>query len=176
MAVLPVRIFPDPVLMEKAAPVEGVTAEVGAFIDDLLETMRCSPGGVGIAAPQVGMLRRIVIVDVSAHRRGSQEQNHGLLVLIKPEILAMGGKQVVREGCMSVPDYTANVQRAQWVLVDALGRDGERRIIESIGFEAVAIQHEMDHLDGVLILERTSRDQRKEAMRILRDGPESAAA
>jgi peptide deformylase len=100
------------------------------------------------------MLRRIVIVDVSAHRRGSQEQNHGLLVLLNPEILAMGGKQVVREGCMSIPDYTANVQRAQWVLVDALGRDGERKIIESIGFEAVAIQHEMDHLDGVLFLDR----------------------
>ena len=100
------------------------------------------------------MPRRIVIVDVSTHRRGSQEQNHGLLVLINPEILAMGGKQIVREGCMSVPDYTANVQRAQWVLVDALGRDGERRIIESIGFEAVAIQHEMDHLDGVLFLDR----------------------
>jgi peptide deformylase len=131
-----------------------VTAEVAAFIDDLLETMRISPGGVGIAAPQVGMPRRIVIVDVSAHRRGSQEKNHGLLVLVNPEILAMGGKQIVREGCMSVPDYTANVQRAQWVLVDALGRDGERKIIESIGFEAVAIQHEVDHLDGVLFLDR----------------------
>jgi peptide deformylase len=154
MAVLPVRVFPDPVLKEKAAAVEGVTAEVAAFIDDLLETMRCSPGGVGIAAPQVGMLRRIVIVDVSTHRRGSQEQNHGLLILVNPEILAMGGKQIVREGCMSVPDYTANVQRAQWVLVDALGRDGERKIIESLGFEAVAIQHEMDHLDGVLFLDR----------------------
>jgi peptide deformylase len=154
MAVLPIRVFPDPVLKEKAAPVEAVTTEVAAFIDDLLETMRCSPGGVGIAAPQVGMQRRIVIVDVSAHRRGSQEQNHGLLVLVNPEILAMGGKQIVREGCMSVPDYTANVQRAQWVLVDAIGRDGERKIIESIGFEAVAIQHEMDHLDGVLFLDR----------------------
>jgi peptide deformylase len=154
MAVLPIRVFPDPVLKEKAAAVEGVTAEVAAFIDDLLETMRCSPGGVGIAAPQVGMLRRIVIVDVSAHRRGSQEQNHGLLILVNPEILAMGGKQIVREGCMSIPDYTANVQRAQWVLVDALGRDGERKIIESLGFEAVAIQHEMDHLDGVLFLDR----------------------
>lgn len=154
MTVLPIRIFPDPVLKERAAPVEGVTPEVSAFVDDLLETMRSSPGGCGIAAPQVGNLRRIVIVDVSAHRRGSQEQNHGLLVLINPEILAMGGKQVVREGCMSIPDYTANVQRAQWVLADALGRDGERRIIESIGFEAVAIQHEMDHLDGVLFLDR----------------------
>jgi peptide deformylase len=154
MAVLPIRVFPDPVLKEKAAPVEGVTAEVSAFIDDLLETMRCSPGGVGIAAPQVGNLQRIVIVDVSNHRRGSQEQNHGLLVLVNPEILAMGGKQVVREGCMSIPDYTANVQRAQWVLVDSLDRNGNRRIVESLGFEAVAIQHEMDHLDGVLFIDR----------------------
>jgi len=154
MAVLPIRVFPDPVLKEKAAPVDGVTVEVSAFLDDLLETMRWSPGGVGIAAPQVGMPRRIVIVDVSAHRRGSQEQNNGLLILLNPEILAMGGKQIVREGCMSVPDYTANVQRAQWVLVDALGRNGERKIIESIGFEAVAIQHEMDHLDGILFLDR----------------------
>src|SRR5512135_33144 len=154
MAVLPIRIFPDPVLKEKATPVEGVTAEVSAFIDDLLETMRRSPGGVGIAPHQVGMLRRTVVVDGSAHRRGSQEANHGLLVLLNPEILAMGGKQVVREGCMSVPDYTANVQRAQWVLVDALNRDGERKIIESIGFEAVAIQHELDHLDGILFLDR----------------------
>ncbi len=151
MAVLPIRIFPDPVLKEKAAPVEGVTAEVAAFIDDLLETMRCSPGGVGIAAPQVGMPRRIVIVDVSAHRRGSQEQNHGLLVLINPEILAMGGKQIVREGCMSVPDYTANVQRAQWVLVDALGRDGEREIIESIGSVSCWIATASKPIDSMIL-------------------------
>ena len=154
MAVLPIRVFPDPVLKEKALPVGGVTLEVSSFIDDLLETMRDSPGGVGIAAPQVGDPRRIVIVDVSMHRRGSQEPNNGLLILLNPEILAMGGKQIVREGCMSVPDYTANVQRAQWVLVDAIGRDGGRRIIESVGFEAVAIQHEMDHLDGILFLDR----------------------
>jgi peptide deformylase len=154
MAVLPIRVFPDPVLQEKSSPVPGVTAEVSAFVDDLLETMRNSAGGVGIAAPQVGKTWRIIIVDVSAHRRGGREPNHGLLVLVNPEILAMGGKQVVREGCMSVPDYTANVQRAQWVLVDALARDGNRVIIESIGFEAVAIQHEMDHLEGTLFLDR----------------------
>src|SRR4030066_2045847 len=152
MAILPILKFPDPRLKENSAPVAGGTAEVSAFIDDLLETMRPSPGCVGIAAPQVGMASRIIVVDVSRHRRGGQEGNHGLLVLVNPEILAMGGKQLVREGCMSVPDYTANVQRAQWVLVDALGRDGERKIIESIGFEAGAIQHEMDHLDGVLFL------------------------
>jgi peptide deformylase len=154
MAVLPIRVFPDPVLKEKSAPVEGVTAEVSALVADLIDTMRNSPGGVGISAPQVGEPRRVIVVDVSGHRRGGQEPNHGLLVLVNPEILAMGGKQIVREGCMSIPDYTANVQRAQWVLVDALDGNGNRRIIESLGFEAVAIQHEMDHLDGVLFLDR----------------------
>ena len=154
MAVLPIRLFPDPVLKERSSSVDGVTAEVSVLVADLVETMRSSPGGVGISAPQVGELRRIIVVDVSGHRRGGQEQNHGLLVLVNPEILAMGGKQIVREGCMSIPDYTANVQRAQWVLVDALDGNGDRRIIESLGFEAVAIQHELDHLDGILFLDR----------------------
>src|SRR4030066_1744589 len=156
MAIPPILKFPAPRLKEKSAPVTGVTAEVSAFIDDLLETMRASPGCVGIAAPQVGMASRIIVVDVSRHRRGGQEGNHGLLVLVNPEIRAMGGKQLGREGCMSVPDYTANVQRAQWVLVDALSREGKQVILEAIGFEAVAIQHEVDHLDGALFLDRVS--------------------
>jgi peptide deformylase len=156
MAILPILQFPDPRLKEKSSPVTGVTAEVSAFIDDLLETMRASPGCVGIAAPQVGMLSRIIVVDVSGHRRGGQEENHGLLVLVNPEVLARGGKQLVREGCMSVPDYTANVQRAQWILVDALDREGKQIILEAIGFESIAIQHEVDHLDGYLFLDRVS--------------------
>lgn len=154
MTILPVLTFPDPQLKEKSAPVEAVDAAVSAFIDDLLETMRAAPGCVGIAAPQVGVPKRVIAVDVSNHRRGSQEENHGLLVLVNPEILAMGGKQLVREGCMSIPDYTANVQRAQWVLVDALDRNGKQVILEAVGFEAVAIQHEVDHLDGILFLDR----------------------
>ena len=156
MAILSILQFPDPRLKEKSDPVPAVSADVYSFVDDLLETMRASPGCVGIAAPQVGRPLRIIAVDVSAHRRGSQEENHGLLVLVNPEILAMGGKQLVREGCMSVPDYTANVQRAQWVLVDALDREGKQVILEAIGFEAVAIQHEVDHLDGYLFLDRVS--------------------
>lgn len=156
MAILSILKFPDPLLKEKAAPVEAVDEAVSSVITDLVETMRASPGGVGIAAPQVGVLKRIIVVDVSNHRRGGQEENHGLLVLVNPEILARGGKQLVREGCMSVPDYTANVQRAQWVLVDALDREGKQVIMEAIGFEAVAIQHEMDHLDGILFLDRVA--------------------
>jgi peptide deformylase len=156
MPILPILQFPDPRLKEVSVPVTGVSAEVSSFIDDLLATMRAFPGCVGIAAPQVGMLRRIIAVDVAVHRRGSQEENHGLLVLVNPEILAMGGRQLVREGCMSVPDYTANVQRGQWVLVDALDREGKQIILEAVGFEAVAIQHEVDHLDGYLFLDRVS--------------------
>jgi peptide deformylase len=156
MAILPILKFPDPLLKEKSAPVDVVTPELSAVIDDLLDTMRSSPGGVGISAPQVGVLKRIVTVDVSAHRRGSREENHGLLVLINPEILAKGGRQIVREGCMSIPDYTANIERAQWVLVDALDREGKQVILESVGFEAVAIQHEVDHLDGILFLDRVT--------------------
>ncbi|GAB4364929.1 MAG: peptide deformylase [Deltaproteobacteria bacterium] len=154
MAVLPILQFPDPRLKEKCSPVETITPEISAAIDDLLDTMRASPGCVGIAAPQVGILKRILAVDVSEHRRGKREENHGLLVLVNPEILARGGRQMVREGCMSVPDYTANVQRAQWVLVDALDRTGKQVILEAVGFEAVAIQHEADHLDGYLFLDR----------------------
>lgn len=156
MAILPILKFPAPVLKEKSAPVERITPELSEAIDDLLDTMRASPGGVGISAPQVGILKRIVAVDVSAHRRGGQEDNHGLLVLVNPEILAMGGRQIVREGCMSIPDYTANIERAQWVLVDALDREGKQVILESVGFEAVAIQHEVDHLDGILFLDRVA--------------------
>ncbi len=156
MAILPVLKFPDPRLKKTSESVTGVTAEVAAFIDDLLDTMAGSPGCVGIAAPQVGYPRRIIAVDVSRHRRGAQEENHGRFVLVNPEILARGGRQLVREGCMSVPEYTANVQRAQWVLVDALDRDGKQVILESLGFEAVVIQHEVDHLDGYLFLDRVS--------------------
>lgn len=156
MAILPILQFPDSRLKEKSAPVDAVTGETSAFIDDLLDTMRASPGCVGIAAPQVGRPCRIIVVDVSGHRRGNREENHGLLVLVNPEILAKGGRQMVREGCMSVPDYTANVQRAEWVLVDALDRGGKQVIIEAVGFEAVAIQHEADHLDGILFLDRVS--------------------
>jgi peptide deformylase len=156
MPIRPILKFPDPLLQQKSAPVGRVTPELSPVIDDLLDTMRASPGGVGISAPQIGVLQRIVAVDVTASKRGAQVENHGLLVLINPEILAKGGRQIVREGCMSIPDYTANIERAQWVLVDALDVEGKQVILESVGFEAVAIQHEVDHLDGILFLDRVA--------------------
>lgn len=156
MAILPVLKFPDPVLKEVARVVGRFTTELAGRVDDLVETMRAMPGGVGIAAPQVGWTERVVVVDVSQHKKGGKQEHHGLLVLVNPEILAMGGSQIVREGCMSVPDYTANVRRAEWVLVDAQDIEGGQVIIESTGFEAVVIQHELDHLDGLLFLDRVS--------------------
>ncbi len=113
--------------------------------------MRAGPGGVGIAAPQVGRLQRIAIVDVSSKPK---VKSHGRLVLINPEIVEWEGYAKGREGCMSVPDYTGNVIRAKRITLEYLDETGTPRTLESEGFEAVAIQHEIDHLDGILFLDR----------------------
>lgn len=130
-----------------------IDGDVSALIDDLVDTMAAGPGSVGVAAPQIGVTLRVCVVDVSASRLG-KENNHGLLTLINPEIVRREGEAVMREGCMSVPDYTGDVERATTVSVVFLDRNGKRREIEASGFEAVAIQHEMDHLDGLLFLDR----------------------
>src|SRR3989304_5919314 len=101
MAILPILKFPDP-LQQQSAPVALVTPELSAVIGDLMDTLRASQGGVGISAPQVGVLKRIVAVDVSSSQRGAPLENHGLLILINPEILAKGGRQIVRERGLSI--------------------------------------------------------------------------
>jgi peptide deformylase len=151
MAILEILVYPNPILKKKSIPVEKVDDSVRAFVSDLEETMRNGPGGVGIAAPQVGRLERIVIVDVSSKRKVF---SHGCLYLINPEIVEQEGSQVGREGCMSVPDYTGNVARATNITVKALDLEGETKTYNIEGFEAVAVQHEMDHLDGLLFLDR----------------------
>jgi len=110
---------------------------------------------VGVAAPQIGIPKRVIVVDVSGSKMG-KDNNHGLLTMINPEIIRKEGSKVMREGCMSVPDYTGNVTRAEAIVVQFLDRDGRERVINSSGFEAVAIQHELDHLDGMLFLDRVS--------------------
>lgn len=151
MAVLPILQYPDDRLKQIAEPVAVVNPELKAFLADLEETMRAGPGGVGIAAPQVGRFERIVIVDVSAKKK---IRHHGRLVLINPEITAWEGMVVGREGCMSVPDFTGNVIRAQTISLTALDESGQAREIHTEGYEARAIQHEIDHLDGLLFLDR----------------------
>jgi peptide deformylase len=151
MARLNILTYPDPRLKEVSGPVEHFDDALRRFVADLEETMRASPGGVGIAAPQVGDLRRIIIVDVSSKRH---IENHGRLVLINPEILSWDGMAKGREGCMSVPDYTGNVIRAERISVSAKDEHGAEREYAFVGYEARAVQHEIDHLDGMLFLDR----------------------
>ena len=151
MAVLSILTYPDPRLQRKADPVSVFDDDLHHFIDDLTETMYAGPGGVGIAAPQVDRSQRIVIVDV---RPKLGDDCHGLMVLINPELAAWEGMAVGREGCMSVPDFTGNVIRAERIQVQAQDASGRERSYECEGFEARAIQHEMDHLDGFLFLDR----------------------
>ena len=151
MAVLDILRYPDPRLKQESVPVERFDADLQAFLADLEQTMRAGPGGVGIAAPQVGRFERIAIVDVSGKPKIKQ---HGRLVLINPEILEWEGMARGREGCLSVPDFTGNVIRAERIRLTAQDEQGESREFEMEGFEARAVQHEIDHLDGLLFLDR----------------------
>ncbi len=152
MAVLDILTYPDPRLKQVSEPVERFDDELRAFIEDLEETRQAGPGAVGIAAPQVGRFQRIVIVDVSNMKR--PVPNHGYLVLVNPEITAWEGYAVGREGCLSVPDYTGNVIRAERIHLEAFDPQGEKLEFDMEGFEARAVQHEIDHLDGLLFLDR----------------------
>ena len=153
MAVKSIVTYPDPILKAVCSPVSSVDQEVLQLVDDLVDTMHAGPGSVGVAAPQVGVSLRVCVIDVSKNRHG-KENNHGLLLMINPEILEASGSAVMREGCMSVPDYTGDVERATNLTLRFSEPDGAVREFEASGFEAVAIQHEMDHLDGLLFLDR----------------------
>ena len=153
MAVQNIVIYPDPVLKTVCPAVDRIDAAVLGLIADLVDTMHAGPGSVGVAAPQIGAAKRVCVVDVSKNRYG-KENNHGLLLMVNPEIVERSGAAVMREGCMSVPDYTGDVERATQINLRYTGPDGSVRELCATGFEAVAIQHEMDHLDGLLFLDR----------------------
>lgn len=156
MAVQPILKYPHPLLKKMAHPVVRLDDEIKALIQDLLDTMLAGPGSVGVAAPQIGAALRVCVVDVSRSRHG-KDNHHGQLCMVNPEIISRSGSAVMREGCMSVPDYTGDVERATAITVRFLdGQSGEQREFEASGFEAVAIQHEMDHLDGMLFLDRVA--------------------
>lgn len=151
MAVCELLQYPDPRLKNVSVPVQNFDAQLQEFIGDLEETMRAGPGGVGIAAPQVAHFERIIIVDVSSKPK---IKHHGRMVLVNPEILAWEGMVKGREGCMSVPDYTGNIIRAEKIQLQACDEAGRLQEYEIEGFEARAVQHEIDHLDGLLFLDR----------------------
>ena len=151
MAILDILKLPDPRLKQVSESVESFDQALRDFIADLEETRLAGPGAVGIAAPQVGHFRRIVILDLSSRPK---TPNHGHLVLINPEITHWEGFAMGREGCLSVPDYTGNVIRATQIRLKAQDADGVEHQYEMEGFEARAVQHELDHLDGLLFVDR----------------------
>lgn len=154
MAVRPVLALPDPFLQRPSAPVGDLGDVALRLAADLLDTMRARPACVGLAAPQIGVGLRAFAVDVSGHRKA--RSCHGEFVLFDPELLSAQTPEVAREGCLSIPDLTGDVARATQVVVRGTGVDGAERVIEADAFEARALLHELDHLDGFLFLDRVA--------------------
>ena len=152
MAQMKILEFPDPRLRTVAKPVEQVDDAIRTLIDDMFETMYAAPG-IGLAASQVDVHQRLLVADVSTDR----DQPH---VLINPEILEKDGVEVMEEGCLSVPGFYEDVERAERIRVRALDRDGESFELEVDGLLAVCIQHEIDHLDGKLFVDYISTIKR----------------
>lgn len=151
MALLPIITAPDPRLKKIAAPVDTVDADIRRLMDDMLETMYAAPG-VGLAAPQVGVLQRVIVADVA--RSGEPPQP---MRMANPEIIeASNERSVFEEGCLSLPEHFAEVKRPEWVRVRYLDHENEVREHELGGFFATCIQHEMDHLDGILFVDHIS--------------------
>jgi peptide deformylase len=152
----PVLVLPDPVLGRRCETVVEIDDQALALATDLVDTMRASAHSVGIAAPQIGSSWRAFCLDVSGHPKA--RSCHGEVVLFNPVLVDASGagtdRQVGREGCMSVPDLTGDVARARVVVVRGVGLDGEEHEFECDAFEARAVQHELDHLDGLLFLDR----------------------
>lgn len=168
MAILAIRIYPDPVLREPARPVGAVDDDVRKLIADMGETMRAAPG-VGLAAPQVGVQRRVLVYAMS--------EEDDVIGLVDPEIVERGDETITEdEGCLSIPGLAYPTPRAQRVLVRALDADGNPVVIDAVDMEARILQHEIDHLDGVLFIERIDPELRREALGIIRErgeGPTS---
>ena len=154
MDVFTIRCFPDSGLKHPTHPLTGIEDAHRRFVDRLIVTMRAHPRCVGLAAPQVGSTLRIAVMESSNHPTVTTSQ--GLIVLVNPNITAREGTTVQREGCLSIPDLTANVQRATRVTVRALNQFGDVQEWRLEGFEAIIAQHEIDHLDGTLFLDRVA--------------------
>jgi peptide deformylase len=153
MAILEIAIVPDPVLRDKAKKVSKVTPSVQKLLDDMTETMRQAPG-IGLAGPQVGVLQRVIVAEVLKDEEYPDSQ-YGFFQLVNPEIVRISREiEEAPEGCLSIPGYTGDVERALAVEVRGLDRGGKPVKIKARGFLARVFQHEIDHLDGVLYLDR----------------------
>lgn len=156
MALLPILTYPDPRLRRKSSPVETVNAEIKRLLDDMAETMYDAPG-VGLAASQVGVNVRAIVVDIAAQ----EEDSPGLIKLINPEIVFSEGQQIGEEGCLSIPGFVSLVKRKERVTVKGLNEEGKQAEIDASGLLARVLQHEIDHIDGILFIDRLSRLKRE---------------
>jgi peptide deformylase len=154
MAILEIQKYPEPALKAKAQPVEEITKDIQALIEDMADTMYHAPG-IGLAANQVGVLHRVIVFDITP-----KEEGRNLIAIINPEIIASSGELVHQEACLSVLDYSCDVRRKSCVTVAGLDREGKPVQIEAKDLLAVVLQHEIDHLDGVLFIDRISRLKR----------------
>jgi len=156
MTIKPLIILPDPLLRQVSTPVEQVDSEIKRLADDMLETMYDAPG-IGLAAIQIGVPRRMLVIDVS-----KEDEEKTPLVFINPQIVASSDERsVYEEGCLSIPDYYAEVERPATVTVDYVDRDGKQQTLEADGLLATCLQHEIDHLNGVLFIDHISRLKRE---------------
>ncbi len=170
MAVLPILTAPDPRLKKISKPVDKVDAEVRQLMDDMLETMYLAPG-IGLAAPQLGVLKRVIVVDIQ--REGVAT---GPLVMANPEIVDVSEDDAsYEEGCLSVPEHYAEVSRPAKVKIRYLDRDNEIRTMEAEGLVSTCLQHEIDHLDGILFIDKISALKRNMILRKLVKARKDAA-
>jgi peptide deformylase len=159
MTIKPLIILPDPILRQVSKPIETVDGEVRKLADDMLETMYDAPG-IGLAAIQVGVARRLLVLDVS------KDDEKAPLVFINPEVVASSDtRSVYEEGCLSIPDYYAEVERPATITVKYLDRDGKEQVTEADGLLATCLQHEIDHLNGVLFIDYISKLKREMVIR-----------
>ncbi|WP_421358587.1 peptide deformylase [Agrobacterium rosae] len=155
MTIKPLIILPDPLLRQQSKPIEQVDAEITRLADDMLDTMYDAPG-IGLAAIQIGVPRRMLVIDISR-----EDEDRNPVVFINPEILKMSDDvSAYEEGCLSIPDYYAEVERPASLTVAYIDRDGKKQTVEADGLLATCLQHEMDHLNGVLFIDHISRLKR----------------
>jgi peptide deformylase len=160
MTIKPLIILPDPILRQASAPIEQVDDAVRNLSNDMLETMYDAPG-IGLAAIQVGIARRMLVIDLSKEDEDKQPQ-----VFINPEILQFSDERsVYEEGCLSIPDYYAEVERPAKITLKFLGLDGKEQLLDAAGLLATCLQHEIDHLNGVLFIDHISRLKREMVVR-----------
>lgn len=172
MALRKILTYPDPFLRKKCAPVEEIDGDVLELLDDMAETMY-GARGVGLAASQIGVDKRVVVIDISPRNTGADEEGEdeeeerteyegpGLIELINPEIITSEGEVIAEEACLSIPGFTSDVKRKQRVVIEAYDREGRLMEIEASELLARVFQHEIDHINGILFIDRLSRLKRE---------------